>query len=31
MSLLAEDTAIDQWQIDETGILQAIIDDSKVK
>jgi len=28
---LDDDPAIDQWQIDETGILQAIIDDSKVK
>jgi prepilin-type N-terminal cleavage/methylation domain-containing protein len=28
---LDDDPAIDQWQIDETGILQAIIDDSKTK
>jgi len=28
---LDDDPAIDQWQIDETGILKAIVDDSKVK
>jgi len=28
---LDDDPAIDQWQIDETGILKVIVDDSKVK
>lgn len=28
---LDDDPAIDQWQIDENGLLKAIIDDSKVK
>jgi len=28
---LDDDRAIDQWQIDETGILKAIVDDSKVR
>ena len=28
---LDDDPAIDQWQIDQTGKLQVIIDDSKVK
>lgn len=28
---LDDDPAIDQWQIDETGELKAIIDDSKAK
>ncbi len=27
---LDDDPAIDQWQINETGILKAIVDDSKV-
>lgn len=28
---LDDDPAIDQWQIDNTGILKVVIDDSKVK
>ena len=28
---LDDDPAIDQWQIDETGMLSAVVDDSKVK
>ncbi|MFH2037167.1 MAG: prepilin-type N-terminal cleavage/methylation domain-containing protein [Candidatus Zixiibacteriota bacterium] len=28
---LDDDPAIDQWQIDESGILKAIVDDSKTK
>jgi len=28
---LDDDPAIDQWQIDQTGLLQVVIDDSKAK
>ena len=28
---LDDDPAIDQWEIDETGLLRAVVDDSKVK